>query len=143
MAFSSRADLQQGTAAQEALNTIAHSSSISNSAYIGQPAPQTSTDAQCKRPAQYSPTGRGYFYWYWPPQLAASFISSSRMMSPIGTFRKCRDVRVESVMRTILLHKSKVVSVRIFGETLKREAIDDSDNLSRATEVAYEFCVRR
>ena len=32
---------------------------------------------------------------------------------------------------------------RIFGETLKHEAIDDSDNLSRATEVAYEFSVRR
>jgi hypothetical protein len=28
-------------------------------------------------------------------------------------------------------------------ETLKREAIDDSDNLSRVTEVAYEFSVRR
>jgi hypothetical protein len=43
----------------------------------------------------------------------------------------------------ILLQKSKVASVQIFGETLKREAIDDSDNLSRATEVAYEFSVER
>ena len=43
----------------------------------------------------------------------------------------------------ILLQKSKVAPVRIFGETLKREAIDDSDNLSRATEVAYEFSVRQ
>jgi predicted nucleotidyltransferase len=43
----------------------------------------------------------------------------------------------------ILLQKSKVASVRIFGETLKCEALDDSDNLSRATEVAHEFCVRR
>jgi hypothetical protein len=43
----------------------------------------------------------------------------------------------------ILLQKSKVASVRIFGETLKREAIDDSDNLSRVTEVAYEFSLRR
>ena len=42
----------------------------------------------------------------------------------------------------ILLQKSKVASVRIFGETFNHEAIDDSDNLSRATEVAYEFCVR-
>ena len=42
-----------------------------------------------------------------------------------------------------VLQKSKVASVRIFGKTLKREAIDDSDNLSRATDVAYEFCVRR
>ena len=30
-----------------------------------------------------------------------------------------------------------------FGETLKREVIDDSHNLSRATEVAYEFSVGR
>src|SRR5471032_1187683 len=43
----------------------------------------------------------------------------------------------------ILLQKSKVASVRIFGETLKREAINDSYNLSRATKVAYEFSVRR
>ena len=42
----------------------------------------------------------------------------------------------------IVLQKSKVASVRIFGETLRYEAIDDSDNLSRATEVAYEFSVR-
>jgi predicted nucleotidyltransferase len=43
----------------------------------------------------------------------------------------------------ILLQKSKVASVRIFGETLKREPVDDSDYLSRATEVAYEFCLGR
>jgi hypothetical protein len=60
-----------------------------------------------------------------------------------GTFRTWRNVRLESAMRTILLQKSKVASVRIFGETLKHEAIDDSDNLSRAAEVAYEFSVRR
>ena len=47
-----------------------------------------------------------------------------------------------SAFKRILLQKSKVASVRIFGETLKHEAIDDSDNLSRATEVAYEFSVR-
>jgi hypothetical protein len=47
-----------------------------------------------------------------------------------------------SAMLPVLLQKSKVASVRIFGETLKHEAIDDSDNLSRATEVAYEFSVR-
>jgi hypothetical protein len=39
--------------------------------------------------------------------------------------------------------KSKVASVELFSETLKREPVDDSDNLSRASEVAYEFCVRR
>jgi predicted nucleotidyltransferase len=56
--------------------------------------------------------------------------------------RKYRHFRVMSASAQILLQKSKVASVRIFGETLKHEAIDDSDNLSRATEVAYEFSVR-
>jgi hypothetical protein len=45
-------------------------------------------------------------------------------------------------MGKILLQKSKAASGRIFGETLKREAIDDSDNVSHATEVAYEFSGR-
>jgi len=48
-----------------------------------------------------------------------------------------------SALPSILLQKSKVASVRIFGEILKREAIDDSDSLSRVTEVAYEFSVGR
>jgi hypothetical protein len=42
----------------------------------------------------------------------------------------------------ILLQKSDVASVRIFGETLKHEAADDLYNLSRATEIAYEISVR-
>jgi hypothetical protein len=42
-----------------------------------------------------------------------------------------------------LLQKSKAASVRSFDETLIRDPVDDSDNLSRASEVAYEFCVRR
>jgi hypothetical protein len=54
-----------------------------------------------------------------------------------------RSGRCMSVIEAIVLQKSKVASVRIFGETLKREAIDDSDNLSRVTEVAHEFSVRR
>jgi len=52
-----------------------------------------------------------------------------------------------SAFEGMLLQKSKVPSVRIFGETLKREAIDDSDNLSRdpsaslpsVADVAAEF----
>jgi hypothetical protein len=51
--------------------------------------------------------------------------------------------RMSVRLAPILLQKSKVASARIFGETLKREAIDDSHNLSRVTEVAYEFGVRR
>ena len=48
-----------------------------------------------------------------------------------------------SVDYSILLQKSKVASVRFFGETSKRGAIDDSYHLSRATEVTYGFSVRR
>jgi hypothetical protein len=43
----------------------------------------------------------------------------------------------------IVLKKSKVASAPIFDAILNREAIDDSDISSRATEVAYEFCVWR
>jgi hypothetical protein len=43
----------------------------------------------------------------------------------------------------IVLKNSKVASVRIFGETLKREAINDSGNLSRVTKVTHEFSARR
>jgi hypothetical protein len=46
-----------------------------------------------------------------------------------------------SAIERILSQKSKVASVRSFGETLKREAIDDSSNLSPIAEVAYEFSV--
>ena len=43
----------------------------------------------------------------------------------------------------IVLQKSKVAGLRIFRENTKREAIANSYNLNRATEVAYEFNVRR
>jgi hypothetical protein len=48
-----------------------------------------------------------------------------------------------SAFSRILLQNSKVAAVRIFGETLDRDAIDDSDNLGGIAEVAYEFSVRR
>ena len=60
-----------------------------------------------------------------------------------GTKRTCGGGPTMSALEGIVLQKSKVASVRIFGETLEREAIDDSDNLSRVTEVANEFSVRR
>ena len=43
----------------------------------------------------------------------------------------------------ILLQKSKVADLRIFRENTKREAIANSYNLNRVTEVACEFYVRR
>jgi hypothetical protein len=39
----------------------------------------------------------------------------------------------------ILLQKSKVASVRIFGEFFECNATDDSYNLSRAAEIACEL----
>ena len=42
-----------------------------------------------------------------------------------------------------MLQKSKVAPVQIFGENHKRKEVDDSHSLSRATEVAHEFGVRR
>jgi len=47
------------------------------------------------------------------------------------------------VSTPILLQKSKVAMVSIFGENLKPVGIDDSCSLNPATEVAYEFSVRR
>src|ERR1700676_3266457 len=67
---------------------------------------------------------------------------AKRLKSAFGQRRRLGRP-VTSGQPLILLQKSKVASVRIFGETLKREEIDDSYNLSRATEVAYEFSVRR
>jgi hypothetical protein len=43
----------------------------------------------------------------------------------------------------IVLQKSKVAAVQIFGENPKRQEVDDSYSLSRATEVAREFGARR
>jgi hypothetical protein len=43
----------------------------------------------------------------------------------------------------ILLQKSKVAGLRISRENAKQEAIADSYNLSRVTEVADEFSVGR
>ena len=48
-----------------------------------------------------------------------------------------------SAFRPIVLQKSKVAAASIFSEDLKREEIGNSYSLSRATEVSYEFGVRR
>jgi hypothetical protein len=76
-------------------------------------------------------------------QVSEADLGGPLPMSALGQKRRFGDVRATSALPPILLQKSKVASVRIFGETLKREAIDDSDNLNRVTEVAYEFSVRR
>jgi len=48
-----------------------------------------------------------------------------------------------SASGTIVLQKSKVAGLRIFAKNSKREAISDSYNLNRVTEVAYEFSAAR
>ena len=48
-----------------------------------------------------------------------------------------------SAAEGIVLQKSKVAAVQIFGENLKRKEVDDSLSLSPATEVAHEFGARR
>jgi hypothetical protein len=48
-----------------------------------------------------------------------------------------------SALSPILLQKSKVAAVQIFGEKVKRKEVYDSHSLSRATEVAHEFGARR
>jgi hypothetical protein len=65
------------------------------------------------------------------PQCTANVAIGSKAELPASAFH------------LIVLQKSKVASVRIFGETLKRRAIDDSHTLSRVTEVAYEREVMR
>jgi hypothetical protein len=61
----------------------------------------------------------------------------------MGHLRRFDRAPLTSGISWILLQKSKVASVRLFGETLKREPVGDSDNLSRVAEVAYEFSLRR
>jgi hypothetical protein len=68
---------------------------------------------------------------------------AARVMSAFLPIANIQRTSGEVRFVPILLQKSKVASVRIFGETLKREAIDDSSNLSRITKTAYEFSVWR
>ena len=63
----------------------------------------------------------------------AQFLCSVGMIAaePAATIHPEADIahlRSHVSFVPILLQKSKVASVRIFGETLKREAIDDSDS---------------
>jgi len=44
-----------------------------------------------------------------------------------------------SALPPIVLQKSNIAGLQIFTKNPKREAIDDSFNLNRATDVAYEF----
>ena len=65
-------------------------------------------------------------------------VSALRLLLP-----RRADGTTSDAMGTILLQKSKVAGPRIFRENTKREAIADSYSLSRVTEVACEFDVRR
>ena len=61
----------------------------------------------------------------------------------IGPKQTRRSSTFVSAFGPIVLQKSKVAGLPIFAKNPKREAIADSYNLNRATEVAYEFNVRR
>jgi hypothetical protein len=61
----------------------------------------------------------------------------------MGQERPIHGFRAMSASPPIVLQKSKVAGPRIFRENTKREAIADSYNLNRVTDVACEFNVRR
>jgi hypothetical protein len=64
-------------------------------------------------------------------------------MSALGHKQTFCDAGAMSALPPIVLQKSKVAGRRILRENTKREAIADSYNLNRITEVACEFNVRR
>ena len=61
----------------------------------------------------------------------------------LGQKATCALANFASALPLIVLQKPKVAGLRIFRENKKREAIADSYNLNRVTEVAREFNVRR
>jgi len=61
----------------------------------------------------------------------------------MGQDRPFQPIGAMSANTPILLQKSKVAGRQIFREITKREAIGDSYSLSRISEVAGEFGVRR
>ena len=63
--------------------------------------------------------------------------------SAMGHFQTSTRVTWRSASPSIVLQKSKLAAVQIFGENLKRKEVADSHSLSRATEVAHEFGARR
>ena len=77
-------------------------------------------------------------------RTSAARASASRLTAPPPAQAPPRqEPRVSGRFWRILLKKSEVASVPIFDAILKREAINNSDISRRATEVAYELCVRR
>jgi hypothetical protein len=62
--------------------------------------------------------------------------------SAVGPFETCQGGLMVSVVRGIVLQKSKVAALKIFREKTKQRAIADLYGLNRATEVACEFCER-
>ena len=80
----------------------------------------------------------------WPRNgLSALPVFLRRGMSPNGPSATSLDVHCLVAFGGILLQKSKVAGLRIFAKNPKQEAIANLYNLNRASEVAYEFNVRR
>jgi hypothetical protein len=64
-------------------------------------------------------------------------------MSLMGQKRTSRPLWGHVRYTPIVLQKSKVAGQRFLRENTKWEAVDDSYNLNRVTEVVCEFCARR
>ena len=78
--------------------------------------------------------------------IPASLLANGRQLDRLARFLAGRTSWLRCAMSAfegIVLQKSKVAPVQIFGENHKRKEVDDSHSLSRATEVAHEFGVRR
>jgi hypothetical protein len=75
--------------------------------------------------------------------IKSRLVAATESMSALAHFadssRTCPEVREVP----IVLQKSQVAGRRIFRENPKQEAIADSYSLTRITEVACEFNVRR
>jgi hypothetical protein len=78
-----------------------------------------------------------------PPYYISKLPSVQSLRHPGTIFmRRAWQIAAHVVCWQILLQKSKVASVRIFGEFFGCNATDDSYNFSRAAEIACEFSVR-
>ena len=62
---------------------------------------------------------------------------------PLHTRKRTRRCDFDVRFVPIVLQKSKVAGLRIFRENTKQEAITDSYDLNRVTEVACEFSAER
>jgi hypothetical protein len=73
-----------------------------------------------------------------PGHLLKRDVKAGELVTNLKTAPRCH-----VAFWQIVLQKSKVAGLQIFRENTKREAIADSYNLIRVSEVTYEFNTRR